>query len=529
MPNIPQYELPLGQSDIRTNTSGAEAISRAGGAVSRAARVGQETARSIGQYTTESWAMAGRMVAKGGEVLDNYITTKDIASAAEQHTALAAQSAKDLPAILAKADDPVKAAQDYYDNVWKPAADGINQNMTTKGSRRWATEHMAMASDHFHQNAIAEAMSITGAKTIAKFDSSIDNLGTAAHSDPHGVDNYAKQIDSIGQQMKPLLTPQQQVQFEAHLHAAKGNVYMAAGQALAEKNPHAFKQQLDGGWGKDYLSDTQRQQLSNYSHVMVREARSDAREASQDAAEKWQSKFYDPKTGDVVKITPEVMKQINADPSLRPQDKTRIIGGAMRAYKEQQAVNNGLEAQKNDAVTVHNLEGRMGDENNPLTHDQVDEAAQKGLISSKTAEGFHFSINQLNSADPKAREQVQSEKGADTVLKAMTKTNNPFAPPTWENAQKYEQGRRLLKEYIRQQKAGGMTNEDIFATDGKAYWAKQPQFQALQGDQTTDPVENAKKLLQQQQQGNGGGAGGAPAPAKPGAGVDKARNILNGK
>lgn len=524
MPNIPSFDLPLGQSVIHTESGGAQATARS-------ARVTQETAKSIGDFTKQSYAAVGHVIAKAGEMYTNYQTTQDIATAAEQHTALAAQSAKDLPGILAKADDPVKAAQDYYQNTWLPAATKINQGMMTRASKMWGAQHMASASQSMLTHAIAEASDIQGAKTIAKFEGAMDNLGAAAHADPHGVDNYIKQVDSVADQMKGQLTPQQQAQFEQHKQAVKGNIYLAAGQTLAEKNPSQFKADLDAGWGKDFITVQQRQQLSNYTHVIQRERKQDAREASLDQVDNYMAKLYDPKTGEVAKVTPEFMQSVNKDPNLRQQDKARVIGRAISAYKEQVAINNGLEAAKNEPVTTGNLNKRIGDEYNPTTHEQVDEAQKQGLINSKTAQGFHYSINQMNSDDPKAKMAVQFKKGADTVLKSMTKTNNPFAPPSPDAAAKYEQGRIMLDDYIRAAHAHGLTDEDIFKEDGKAFWMKQPQFQKLisHDADSNDPLAAAKKLLEQQQGGTGNtDKPTAPAGSTP-SGVDKARGILNGK
>ena len=143
MPNIPEYNLPSDPSKLRPDDTGAVATMRAG-------RIIQETARGIGDTVAQGYAKLGQGVAAAGKLADDYVTQHDIASAAEQHTAIGAQAAKDLPALLANSTDPVQAVQDYYDKTMQPAIDKINDSMNTKRSRMWSGRARAVGCPGVH-------------------------------------------------------------------------------------------------------------------------------------------------------------------------------------------------------------------------------------------------------------------------------------------------------------------------------------------------------------------------------------------
>ena len=289
MANIPEYNLPLGQSGLQPSTGGAEAFERAGMETQRAARVTEETGRELGNSIAQGYAKLGQFVKGAGGLVDDYLTQKDIASAAQQHTALAAQAAKDLPGIIANAADPVKAVQDYYENTYQPAIEKINGGMITKRSRMWSVEHSQSGAQAFMHTGIAEAMNVQGERAITGFNKSMDNLSDAARADPHGLDNYIKQVDSLIDGTKSALSPTQQVHIEGMREKMKEQVAIAAGHALAEQNPAQFVQDLQNGWGKGVITEQNRQLLTHYATYVTRQKKLQAARTSSDITTDWAS------------------------------------------------------------------------------------------------------------------------------------------------------------------------------------------------------------------------------------------------
>lgn len=287
MPNIPEYNLPLGQSGLQTTGAGASALESAGNETQRAARVTQETGRELGNSFAQGAHALGSAVKSLGGIADDYMTQKDIAGAAEAHTRLSAQAAKDLPGIIANAADPVKAVQDYYENTYAPAVGKINDSMSTKRSKMWSVEHSQSGAQAFMHTGISEAMNVAGARALNSFTKSIDNLSDAARADPHGLDNYLKQADSLIDGTKGTLSPTQQAHIEGQREKLKESVAVSAGHALAEQNPIQFQKDLDGGWGKGIINEQNRTNLGHYATYVAHQKKLQAAGTSSDITATW--------------------------------------------------------------------------------------------------------------------------------------------------------------------------------------------------------------------------------------------------
>lgn len=287
MPNITEYNLPLGQSDLTPSSAGPNAIEKGAMETQRAARVTQETGAHLGQMVAEGYGKLGRFVAGAGKLADDYFTQKDIASAAEAHTKLSAQAAQDLPGIIANAADPVKAVQDYYQNTYQPAVDKINNGMITKRGRMWAAEHSESGAQAFMHTGIAEAMNVQGARAIDSFNKSIDNISDAARADPHGLDNYIKQVDSLIDGTKSALSAQQQVHIELQREKMREHVAVSAGHALAEQNPVQFQKDLEAGWGKGVINEQNRTLLGHYATYQIHQQKLKAASRSSGIVVDW--------------------------------------------------------------------------------------------------------------------------------------------------------------------------------------------------------------------------------------------------
>src|SRR5581483_5141537 len=317
MPNIPQYDLPAEQSKVTPRSEGATATMRSG-------RIIQETARSVGDMYAQGWRQLGAGVAHAGNLLDDYVTQKDISSAAEAHTQLTAQAAKDLPQILANSQDPVKAVQDYYDNTYAPAVQKINDNMSTKRSRMWAAEHSQSGAQAFMRSGLAEAQSLAGARAIQSFQNSVDNLSDAARNDPHNLQSYLDQGNSLMDGMKGQLSPAQQVQMEGHRNKVAQQITISAGHAMADQNPAQFLKDLEGGWGKGTLDESHRQALQHYAQYTQKRQARIAKGTSTGVMSDWIAGKYDTTTGQDKEVTPEDIGRITNHPGVLPEDKPSI-------------------------------------------------------------------------------------------------------------------------------------------------------------------------------------------------------------
>lgn len=371
MPNIPTFDLPSGQSKLQPQESGAQATMRA-------ARITQETAKSEGDAVAQGWRAIGHTVSTAGKIADDYVTQRDIASAAEQHTLLAANAATALPTILANSPDPVQAVKDYYEKTYAPAVDKINEGMNTKRSRMWAAEHSQSGSQQFMRSGIAEAMSVQGAKAIQSFQTSVDNLGAAARANPHEVEGYIKQADSLMDGMKGSLSAQQQVTLEGHRSKVRQQLMISAGHALADKNPAQFKKDLEAGWGKDHLDPHQRELMTHYADYTAKRQNRIAKGNSLSTISDWVDGKIDKQTGQDHEVTPEDIGRIQNDPNVHPDDKKSVtqFGVAMNRVQTwmQEHKVKGRGVPPGDAGRELDLRQRLGDPDHPTTLDDITDA-----------------------------------------------------------------------------------------------------------------------------------------------------------
>lgn len=324
MPNIPQYDLPLDQSRLVPEDRGAGSLERAAGTQQRVGRVQQETSINLGNMEAQKWKSLGAGVAEAGHLVDDVVTQHNIADAAQQHTALAAQAAKDLPGILANAKDPVQALQDYYDKTYAPAIEKINDGMMTKRSRMWATEHSQAGAQAFMRSGIAEAITLQGAQAISKFETSINNLSDAARANPHDYEGYLKQADSMIDGMKGTLSPAQQIQMELHRNHVKESIAVAAGHALADQNPEQFKADLANGWGKGNISETNRTALEHYANFAAHEKKLRAGRNSGNVIADWSLGGTNLPPGQSGVWTPQGIGWLQNNPNVTSEDKPDV-------------------------------------------------------------------------------------------------------------------------------------------------------------------------------------------------------------
>ena len=324
MPNIPQYDLPLDQSRLIPEDRGAGSMERAAGTEQRVGRVQQETSINLGNMEAAKWRGLGQMVAGGGKLVDDVVTQHNIASAAEEHTKLAAQAAKDLPGILASSDNPVEALQNYYDKVYAPAAENINSGMMTKRSRMWAVEHSQAGAQAFMRSGIAEAITLQGAKAISSFENSVGNLADAARANPHDYEGYLKQVDSMIDGMKGTLSPAQQVQMEMHRNKVKESVAIAAAHSLADQNPEQFTADLAAGWGKGNISESTRSALEHYANFAAHEKKLKAARTSGGIVADWGAGGTNLPPGQSGVWTPQGIGWLQNNPNVRPEDKPEV-------------------------------------------------------------------------------------------------------------------------------------------------------------------------------------------------------------
>lgn len=341
MPNIPQFNLPSAQSKLTPDETGPRVTALAGEALARKARGQMETGRVQGAQIAQGYAALGRGIGNAGSTADDFVTQHDISSAAQQHTELAAKAATDLPKILATAADPVQAVKDYYTNQYQPAVDKINGDMSTKRSRMWAAEHSESGAQAFMRSGIAEAMNVQGARAIQSFQTSVNNLSVAAKADPHGLDGYIKQADSLLDGMKGTLGATQQVTAEGHRSNVHQQLAINAAHALADQNPQQFLKDLQSGWGADHITPQQREGLTHYANYALKHQNMGKQRASSDGVVDWATNTApDPKTGAPKQFTPEGIGAVVNDPNISPDDKQSAarfgtLGNQVWSWKRQ--------------------------------------------------------------------------------------------------------------------------------------------------------------------------------------------------
>jgi hypothetical protein len=374
MPNIPSYDLPAEQSRVVPRSEGATATMRAG-------RILQETARSVGDMQLQGARQLAAGIAKAGNLVDDYVTQSDISSAAQEHTRITAQASKDLPGLIANSKDPVKAVQDYYDNTYAPAVQKINDNMSTKRGRMWAAEHSQAGAQAFMRTGLAEAATVAGARAIESFNTSVNNLAEAARNDPHNLQSYIDQGNSLIDGMKGTLTPAQQAQVELHRNKVSQQLTISAGHALADQNPTQFMKDLDAGWGKGVLDEQHRDALHHYAQYTQKRQGRIAKGNSTGTVADWINGKYDSESGQDREITPQDIGSIINNPNVLPEDKQSIqrFGVTMnhiQTWMQEHKVK-GRGVPQGDAAAELDLRHRLADPNNPTTIDQITDALEQ--------------------------------------------------------------------------------------------------------------------------------------------------------
>lgn len=366
--NIPTLELTPEQAALHPQEGGAQATQRA-------ARVTQETARSIGTMYAQEGEQLGRFVSKAGERFTDYMATRDITAGAKAHTELQAKAASELPDIVAKASDPVQAVKDYYRDVYTPAAEKIQGSMITKQSQRWAADHMETGASAMLTHGISVANEVIATRAINDFNATTHNLTVLAQTNPEQVGDYIKQAGQTLDHVKGTLPGVAGERLEGHRLKVQSEIANAAGQALAEKNPVQFQKDLEGGWGKEWLTPNERKALEHYSHYVEHQNKMKGATNSRISVADWAAQHQNP-DGSVKPVTPQSVGQIAGNPAIQPQDKDEATKFAISLNQNQQkhaqysARGRGAPPARNYAIEW-DLERRIGDKDHPTTLGEI--------------------------------------------------------------------------------------------------------------------------------------------------------------
>lgn len=401
MPNIRSFQLTPQQAQLRPSESGPSAFERVATSEQRAGLLGGEALsrgfQTFGRAVDQVGSQQEDKVAQLAQQAEIHNSQQEILNGAVAHTQLAVKAATELPGILAKSDDPVKAMQDYYDNTYGPEVDKINSSMGTQKGQAWAAEHSEKSRETFFLHGMGEAMNIQGARTVAKFQQTTDNLTTAAHANPDGLADYVQQSDGILDSVKDQMTPQQQASLEEHRSNIHAQIALSAGHALADQSaatdakafaaglppPQNFEKQLNGGWASDFLNEEQRQSLLSYSKVARAQNETLARQASQDGVDNLTSRIYDPTNGRIdYKAAAQAVGQANQDPNIMQRDRNKVgafVSQAVRAQHMEDIGEQQLKANRDDPGTTFAL--MKGISEGTTTLDDIGQAAIAGKIT----------------------------------------------------------------------------------------------------------------------------------------------------
>jgi hypothetical protein len=235
MANIREDNAPagLGLNPTETGVDARLQVARRGGAF----------------YNQAAEAMAGTgnriasTVSDVGKVADDYMTHRDISQGAKDGTAIVA-NANTLWNEQAKKADPNNpaTAQKFLTETLEPALDKFKEGFTTERGQQWAEQFTDQYRKHMFEKTASDMSTLAGIAVQQNVHQTVNQLSSAAASDPSSLDFALKTIDhSIGgmTSSSPNLDATTSAQVNAQLtQQAKEAVVKAAVSGMITKNPN---------------------------------------------------------------------------------------------------------------------------------------------------------------------------------------------------------------------------------------------------------------------------------------------------
>ncbi|MGO9997508.1 MAG: hypothetical protein ACLPKW_07145 [Acetobacteraceae bacterium] len=242
MPNIRQYETPVGQSDIRPSEEGPSAFERVG-------RTEQYAGEAAGRAISQGVNDLGRTVGEIGKQYEVHATTQQFLSGMQQSAQRQAQFEDEKAQALASPDP--EAAMRTTVSKFNEDLNTIGSTFTTpEGQRMWA-EHQATAYTQALTHGMADAYTAVGDKIIQNIEATQHDFVNLTDKNPHMLASTLDQVDQMYAAAKMNLTAKQQTYMDEQ-HATVRNqlglvAVNSAAKSFFQNNPNATPDQFPMG------------------------------------------------------------------------------------------------------------------------------------------------------------------------------------------------------------------------------------------------------------------------------------------
>jgi hypothetical protein len=402
VPNIREQSAPenLGINPTEMGVDARAAVARRGGAFYNQAA---EAITSTGQRIAST-------VRDVGQVADDYMTHRDISKGAAEGTAIVANANTNWNETAKKADpnDPA-TAQKFLTETLEPALDKFKEGFTTERSQQWAEQFTSQYRKHMFEKTASDMSSLAGIAVQQNVHKTVNQLSSAAASDPSSLDFALKTIDhSIGGMVSssPNLDAETGAKVNAQLtQQAKETVVKAAVAGMITKNPNIdldaiqqkYGEYLTGGEMKTFQKAAQTQ--AKVDTLQQKQLETYTRQTNERAAEKRSNDIVtknvaiDPQTSRPI-VKPEFFS--DALEVAKMPDAPQGLARTLIDWGEKQLVKEGKII--DDPIAKRDLTDRLFDPDHPTTRIDLMKAQTAGKISDHTFQSMERLVTELETA-----------------------------------------------------------------------------------------------------------------------------------
>ncbi len=287
MPRLLDYSSTEALQGLRPSEAGVEAAVQAGRRTGAFySQSGQERAAAANEIGG-AVAFTGRTV---GEAVQEHLNQQEVT----QFYAKQAQFDNELVTSWNKTrneadpNDPTVATK-WNQEVLQPAVDKFTSEFSTPSGQQRVQEHVARLQEHLGTVQAADASTAAGEAALQNLSKFNANNAASLTGDPSRLDfvnaTTDKMIDDYIRN-SPSLSSERAAEVRNMGTKMRRENTLAAFHGMADANPTAAKQALDSGYGKDDLTESDRNALSNYTHVQEQRVKEEARAEDLDTKRK---------------------------------------------------------------------------------------------------------------------------------------------------------------------------------------------------------------------------------------------------
>jgi hypothetical protein len=506
MPNIREQSAPenLGINPTEMGVDARAAVARRGGAFYNQAA---EAITSTGQRIAST-------VRDVGQVADDYVTHRDISKGSAEGTAIVANANTQWNQKLKDPNfdpnDP-STGQKFMTETLEPALDKFKEGFTTERSQQWAEQFTSQYRKHMFEKTSSDMATMAGIAVQQNVHKTVNQLSSAAASDPSSLDFALKTIDhSIGGMVSssPNLDASTSAQVNAQLtQQAKEAVVKAAVSGMITKNPNIDLDVIQKKYGEFIKGDEMKmfqkaaQAQAKVDALQQKQAEVFTRQTNEKAAEKRSNDIVtknvsiDPQTSRPI-IKPEFFSDA-LDVAKMP-DAPQGLARTLIDWGEKQLVKEGKII--DDPIAKRDLTDRLFDPDHPTTRLDLMKAQTAGKISDHTFQSMQRLVTELETAPLKGPVwQATSAAVKDALIVSVPGLPGKDSVGT-TNYSTFMQ--TFVPEYLAKQRAGTAPPNALDLKDPTSMIS-----------QALAPFKRTQAQRMQDYVGAAGGVGAKPEPA----------------